>query len=234
MITCKQNIIMITLAFFYSFICSGQDLKKKTVKIPHIEAEEIYYVLKSNKDIKHGEYKIKDAKGLLKVIGQYNNNQRIGKWEYYDEIFSGTAIQKIVYDYDNQKVLFHGAGSNLQKTTDVKQIQYQEIYDFIPPFCLDTTLLWASRLYGIFELMEKEKINVSAFKDSIAYIELEVHTNGEITVKRIVKSYPNLNTDRLKYFVELVLPTIQDKWIPKTLKDGTTENASVLLPLKYN
>ncbi len=220
--------------FLYSSSGYGQDLKKKTNKITNMPAQEIYYVLKDNKVIKHGDYKIKDNKGLFRVIGQYDKGTKIGKWEYYDEIFSGTAIQKVIYDYDNQKILYHGVGGNLQKTTDVKAIEYQEIYDYTPAFYSDGILHFASQLYSIFDKMKSEKINLDFFIGSTAYIQFEINTDGKISLKNILKSYPNLSKDKLQYFVELVLPQMSGIWIPKTFKDGTKENSSVTLPLKVD
>jgi periplasmic protein TonB len=77
----------------------GQDTKKKTVSNDYPRFKETFYVLKSDQETKHGEYK--KTYGGLSIKGQYDNNKKTGVWEYYDR--SGELEQKI--DFSANKVI---------------------------------------------------------------------------------------------------------------------------------
>jgi hypothetical protein len=221
------------LVIFNYFDISAQELKKQTNKLSNVSAKEIFYVLKENRSIRHGDYKIEDTKGLIRVVGLYDNNRKIGKWEFYDEILSGTAVQKFIYDYDTNKVIFYGISGNLQKTIDVKTLSYQETYDFIPAFYSEGTLMFTNQLFDIFDKMKNEKVDISLFTESTAYIKFQVNKAGELKVAQVLKSFPNLSSERLQYFIEQILPKLSATWIPKTLKDGNTEDSFMTLPIKF-
>ena len=62
----------------------GQETKKKTIENEDPRTKEVFYVLKDNPDIKHGEYKKVFSGAVdLKEQGQYENNVKVGIWEYY-------------------------------------------------------------------------------------------------------------------------------------------------------
>ncbi len=92
---------IIILSFLKLDIINAQDVKKVTPLGTHEE----YFVLKSNKKIKHGEYKrFHPFKTKVVIIkGQYENNKRTGVWEYFDRL--GNPNQR--FDYTNNKVLYH-------------------------------------------------------------------------------------------------------------------------------
>ena len=70
----------------------AQKTKKVVIKSDYPSTKETYYVLKSDENIKHGEYKKKfHGKSLKK--GEYVNNERTGIWEYYN--LSGDVIHKV-------------------------------------------------------------------------------------------------------------------------------------------
>src|ERR1700761_6587164 len=95
---------------------------------------EVFYVLKSDKNIKEGAYyrytlygnnmvcegfyknNLKDSlwkyysftfKNRLSAIGNYKNDQRVGVWNFYN--YMGDL--KLQYDYTDKKVVFIKAGS---------------------------------------------------------------------------------------------------------------------------
>lgn len=69
------------LILFYCSIVFGQETKKVTNKLSGYE-EEVYYVLKNDPDIKHGNYTRYKFKDLVEK-GSYTQNKRNGKWETY-------------------------------------------------------------------------------------------------------------------------------------------------------
>jgi len=81
------------LATIYSF---GQETVLKEKK------GESFYVLKNNPNVKHGKYQYSEGKKVVER-GQYDNDKRIGVWEFYDA--DGTVEQK--YDYTSKKLVFN-------------------------------------------------------------------------------------------------------------------------------
>jgi len=94
-----MRILLTFIILATSFNLFGQDTKKKTVKNDYPPCKETFYVLKSDQEIKQGEYK--KTYGGLSVNGQFENNKKTGVWEYYDR--SGQLEQKI--DFSTNKVI---------------------------------------------------------------------------------------------------------------------------------
>ena len=77
-----KNIIIVMLVGF-SFTLIGQETKKIINKLSSNE-KEIYYVLQTDKSIKHGKYKL-FYRNKLKLSGTYSNNQKNGLWTMYSD-----------------------------------------------------------------------------------------------------------------------------------------------------
>ena len=76
---------------------------QKTKKITKNETRETFYVLKSDKKTRHGEYqKFTYGNGLL-IKGNYEYGVRSGIWEFFD--FRGQPTSK--YDYTKNELVFH-------------------------------------------------------------------------------------------------------------------------------
>lgn len=119
---------MILFTFLFApLLVFGQKTKRIKVKDEYKLVTEVYYVLKSDESVKHGQYqKLKEKEivlingfyknGLkdsiwaefswdgtkLKSLGSYVNDSKIGVWEYYD--FRGELEQK--YDHTQYKLLY--------------------------------------------------------------------------------------------------------------------------------
>jgi len=95
-----MRILMTLLLLITSAYLFGQDTKKKTVSNDYPPYKETFYVLKSDRKIKHGEYQ--KTYGGLTIKGQFDNNKKIGVWEYFDRY--NQLEQKI--DFDSEKIIF--------------------------------------------------------------------------------------------------------------------------------
>jgi periplasmic protein TonB len=73
----------------------AQELKKINISNKEYKIKESYSVLELNPEIKQGIYN--RSEGNLKIKGQYNNNLRVGIWEYF---FKGEVQQKIDFTRD--------------------------------------------------------------------------------------------------------------------------------------
>lgn len=73
----KQLLVLIFLISYN--ICDAQNTKK----ISNRFSPEIYYVLESDKKIKHGTYRLNVGDGKDLIIGEYENNNYTGLWEAF-------------------------------------------------------------------------------------------------------------------------------------------------------
>lgn len=75
----------------------SQDVQKLKKSNSLARTVQIYYVLKDNPDVKHGEFLYK-YKGKVQIQGQFENNMQVGEWTYFPE-----RDLKIVGQYQNGK-----------------------------------------------------------------------------------------------------------------------------------
>ena len=73
---------------------------QKTKKVTDSKTNEKYYVLKSDKKVRHGEYKRSDIFGMEMIRGHYNMGVRDSIWECF---FRGNLVSK--YDFINNKII---------------------------------------------------------------------------------------------------------------------------------
>ncbi len=140
----KKIITIIFLLFFISV--NAQKVKKRTSKTALGETE-IYYVLKSDKKVKHGKYLVKNPfSNNLRVTGEYafgekhglwieynilcnkirsrgyyKKGKRIGKWKFFD--YTGKFIQE--YDYDAKKII---ASKEVERVKEYPKLLEYEVF----------------------------------------------------------------------------------------------------------
>jgi hypothetical protein len=88
---------------------SSQELKQQRKSIGTRMTEE-YSVLKSDKDIKEGPYKLK-IDNFICQIGSYKNNQRSGTWQ----IFYSKDELELEYNYDTNELTYFNKKYYLSK-----------------------------------------------------------------------------------------------------------------------
>ena len=94
------------LLLLISTVSYGQTFQLTKQKENTRNGKAIYYVLKSDPDVKHGEYKIKSWGGNeILLEGKYDTNKKVGHWteRYYGRTNNGTLKNSGKYQ-DDQKV----------------------------------------------------------------------------------------------------------------------------------
>ena len=76
---------------------------QKTKKIKNSERNETFYVLKSDKKIRHGEYKKFNFQGKLLISGFYKLGAKDSIWECFT--MRGELVSK--YDFTNNELIFY-------------------------------------------------------------------------------------------------------------------------------
>lgn len=79
-------------------------LKKTKTK----KCSEEYFVLRSNKKIKHGPYRKFNIAGKLIAKGEFKKNEKSGKWAFYindkmDQIYDYTSKKIVSFNNENQQ-----------------------------------------------------------------------------------------------------------------------------------
>lgn len=97
MINRYSVLLLIMLISCLSFNSYSQETKKVTFKNSNPPYKETFYVLKTSPEHRHGEY-TRTSSGKLQVRGQYENNSKVGAWEFYDR--QGQLVQKYNYSTD--------------------------------------------------------------------------------------------------------------------------------------
>lgn len=88
----------IIIFLFLSLPVKSQDIKKVTNR-PCEGMVEQYYVLKSNKEVKNGPYRL-EINNLICQIGYYKNNERTGTWQ----IFSANKKLEFKYNFETKQL----------------------------------------------------------------------------------------------------------------------------------
>jgi hypothetical protein len=106
--------ICVTLLLITTFSASGQDVERIVTTYPKsIDVKEVYFVLKSDKKIKQGDYFLffkgelttKDlkTKNIYEIVpgvkesGQFANNLKDGQWTYFKEPTSNRRLEEGKY-----------------------------------------------------------------------------------------------------------------------------------------
>ena len=83
------------LSLIFPILIYGQETIKKTRKLFPSNLTETYFILKSNKSIKHGSYQKFNSQGVVLVDGFYKNGQKVSIWNEHD--LSGKFIKSGSY-----------------------------------------------------------------------------------------------------------------------------------------
>ena len=229
---------LILLAFIFlplSFF--GQQTKM----IKDKKNQETYYVLKSDKSIRHGSYKkfgcgdqvvmegyykngLKDSVwNEYLSYGNYTEGKRVGIWEFY---FNGEIDQK--YDYTNDELLFY-------KDDSTRNIEYNIIigYDTLkskldrPPLYIggSASLIQELLMGNEFEYpKEARKNRVSG----VVITTLTIDTNGVASNHRVIKGIGS-GCDEVALNNVKELP---DNWLPAIL-DGQKVTVEMDFPTTF-
>ena len=95
----RRKCAIFLLSLLVCNIANGQELKKVNKSICD-DIEEQYYVLKNDRDVKNGPYRL-SIKNSIYQLGFYTNNERTGIWSIYDN----KHILDFKYDFDTKKIL---------------------------------------------------------------------------------------------------------------------------------
>jgi len=196
----------------------GQDTKKKTVSNDYPPYKETFYVLKSDQETKHGEYK--KTYGGLSIKGQFDNNKKVGVWEYYDR--NGQLEQKI--DFSANKVV------STKPMTLIKDYFVKDGDSFKDVVPEETPVFQGGQsgiIYYIWNLRYPADARRMGTEGKVL-ISATITQDGKMIDEEILDGPGNgLKEEALR-----VIQMIPDEWMPGKV-DGKTTDIKIVIPVIF-
>lgn len=219
-------------------------LKLKTEKHKNPWFTEKYYVLKSNPNIKQGEYKKfgyqdclmehgyfinnqKDSTWItyrwrsdkLESKGSYKNDKKTGVWDYHD--YQGRLEYR--FDYEQTTVIeynWHGKSDSINVKLDG---EWKKRKVDSPPICVGDEYL-----HDIAKNLRYPETSSENGISGRVFIAIAVNKLGEVTNYRVEKSVDDaLDKEALR-----VVKGLKINWIPAYIKNQPVE-AEKLIPIVF-
>lgn len=237
--------IMIFLLTSFLLMPPEKETKKKLILSTNPDFKEVFYVLKSNPELRHGSYKMTfkdktiveghytnglrdslwnqyDENGKLKMSGNFSEDKRVGSWKFYDNLKN--LEQEI--DYTTREVLFY------------KTKFAQHPFKLIDGSDTLVSVLARPPLYvggssRIDEFIAREMVvplHKSTDKvEGTVFVEFIIDCDGRTSNHRVLKGISNCcNLEALK-----VVKTLPDDWLPGVL-NGHSVSVYYTIPVIFN
>jgi TonB family protein len=211
---------LLTLGLLLTISVKGQDLKKLTVGDKFYGTKEVFYVLKDNQEIRHGEYK--RTSGKLKTIGQYDNNKRTGIWKSFGD--NGELIQTI--DFSNNKI----SPNNINISTDSKfWVKKDDSFSEVKPDQAPAFIGGYSALFRFIGTTLRYPADARRFGiQGKVFISVIITKDGRIIDETIEKGIGyGADEEALR-----VMQQIPDEWIPGMV-NGEPTDIKIIIPITF-
>jgi TonB family protein len=213
-----MRIVLTLILLTTSVQLFGQDTKKKKVSNDYPPYKETFYVLKSDQETKHGEYK--KTYGGLSVKGQFENNKKVGVWEYYDR--SGQLEQKI--DFNAEKIIFTKPMTFIKDYFVKVGDSVNEITPEEPPIFQGGQ---SAIIYYIWNLRYPADARRMGTEGKVLIL-ATITDDGKIIDEEILDGPGNgLQEEALR-----VIKMIPDEWIPGKI-DGKITEIKIVIPVTF-
>jgi TonB family protein len=226
----------------------GQETKKVTEENKNDWFKEVYYVLKSDKSIRHGNYQKSGYKEAVlingfyknglkdsiwteyqwsgknkKSIGTYSEDKKVGTWEFYD--YKGELEQK--YDYTKNEIIYFKLDDK-EKDKDFRVIKDSDTTKTKldrPPLYIGGSAMMFEPILKNIQYPPQAKENGVSGK---VYITFTIDSNGKTSNHRVTKGIGSgCDEEALR-----VVKEIPDNWLPGLLS-GQAVNVEYVLPISF-
>jgi len=199
-----RNYFLITLLIVVGLNCKSQDVVKKSIT-NEAGLKESYYVLKSDKKVKHGELSLIWARDTIQT-GYYTTGRKTGIWRY----FSGDSLD-FVYNFDTGKILTDTIGKE-------RNALYSEGYSYF---------MYLIYTYITYPVEAKESDS-----QGTVYIEFTVDTNGVAKDFRLEVGCGNLLLNKEGFRV-VQKAAVESKWYPAINEKGEKIESTEKIPVTF-
>jgi TonB family protein len=205
-----MKLTILTISILTSIYALGQDAILKEKKGGS------YYVLKNDPKIKHGTYQYSTKKGLVEK-GQYDNDKKVGVWEFYDT--DGILEQK--YDYSTNQLVFNKEGNQFGSYKVIIDGKPTDIVPDTPPIFIGGLSSYDRFIVNNLKYPTNSKSNGIEGRQLVL---VTLSKQGEILNASIYRSIaPDIDQEALRLINEL-----PKEWIPAKHQN---EDVDVLIGL---
>lgn len=215
-----KNKLSFILLLLVSNVLYGQKIKQVIDK----SNREVYFVLKKDQTIKHGEFvKLYPNKNNVLMAGYYKNGEKDSIWTFFDA--SGEIIQK--YNYSNKKLVF------LRDSNKVTETKYKLINGTDNPLVtLDRQPVFLGGDDYLFillaQIIQYPEEAAKNGKGGKVYISFVVDKNGKATNFNVLNSIGfGLDEEALR-----AVKSLPDYWIPGVL-NGEFVDIELIYPISF-
>ena len=215
-----KNKLSFILLLMVSNVLYGQKVKQVIDK----SNREVYFVLKKDQTIKHGEFvKLYPNKNNVLMAGYYKNGEKDSIWTFFDA--SGEIIQK--YNYSNKKLVF------LRDSNKVTETKYKLINGTDNPLVtLDRQPVFLGGDDYLFillaQIIQYPEEAAKNGKGGKVYISFVVDKNGKATNFNVLNSIGfGLDEEALR-----AVKSLPDYWIPGVL-NGEFVDIELIYPISF-
>ncbi|MDQ3049370.1 MAG: energy transducer TonB [Bacteroidota bacterium] len=209
----KTLLILLTVIPTFLF---GQDIKKITDK----ENNETFYVLKSDKTTKHGEYKKFSYNNKLLVKGFYKQGVKDSIWECYG--FDGQLTLK--YNYNKSEVVTY-------KPNEIVKDKKYKIVNSTDTILSRNPIFLGGDDYVLSELVKNIRYPSSAVengKSGKVYVFFTIDKNGKTSNYHVDKQLGyGMDEEAIR-----VLKLLPDNWLPG-LSNGQPVDVEIVYPINF-
>lgn len=179
--------------------CQETILKKK--------GREIYYVLKTDENIKHGSYNYVIKKKIV-VKGQYENNEKTGIWEFYNA--NDSLEQK--YDYSNKKMIYIKNENDFENCKVALNDEKTEIIPEVKPIFIGGMSSYERFISDNLKYPKKAKAKRIEGRQIVLIL---LSKDGEVKNSKIYRSIsPDIDQEALR-----LISILPNNWIPAKHKN---------------
>lgn len=214
----RLNFIVTFLALTLVTLAYGQDTKKKSIENKTPYYKEVYYVLKSNQEVKHGEYQ-KYTKAGLAEKGQFENNIKAGVWEFYD--YGGNLEQR--FNYTSQTIEIIKPFDWIDKLWVIDEGELEEkTFDKKP--CFIGGMSKIRRIWGIQYPVDARRSGISG----VVIISATVTSDGKIMDEKVEHGIGyGCDEEALR-----AVQAIPNEWLPGKV-EGANVDTRIFVPVTF-
>jgi len=212
-----KQLVFVLLAIF-PVVLWGQ----KTKQISDKKTRETYNVLKSDKTIRHGEYKKLSSRNTVIIKGVYKSGIKDSIWECYD--YDGQVILK--YNYSKSELVFYKPDEPMKKA-EYKIIGNEDSKVILSrvPIYLGGDHYIMSEIYKDIRYPIKAQEND---KSGTVYVSFTVDKYGKTSNYHVNKKLGyDLDEESIR-----VLKLIPDNWLPGLL-NGQAVDVEITCPIVF-
>lgn len=226
-----DKILSVSVLFALSFgELSGQDLKKIKRKLTPSNSVETYYVLKSDKGTKHGDYALSNNDGIMIAEGRFDHGEKVGSWEYCRE--NSEEINRYTFNHDDNKLLYYAIAERRNKLGyQLKELRFEDVE---PP---ENLISMMDNLYGFQkdfqEAFRAEYGQPDTRHKGIIYISMLCSKSQEITNFEIISRLGDYDRKHLLKVLKRTLLDFKNERVLFIDLEGNPTSGELVAPLVF-